>query len=79
MKTASIDHAKNHLSRLVKEVQGGETVVIVNGDTPLAKLTAVETHSNQRPKVGTRTSPPVRYTADAFEPFTEAELKDWGL
>ncbi|MCY4256203.1 MAG: type II toxin-antitoxin system prevent-host-death family antitoxin [Gammaproteobacteria bacterium] len=79
MKTASIDHAKNHLSRLVKEAQSGETIVIVNGNTPLAKLTAVEPHSNQRPKVGTRTSPPVRYQPDAFAPLKEGELKEWGL
>ena len=79
MKTATIDQAKTHLSRLVKEVQGGETIVIVNGATPVAKLTAVEYRSNQRPKVGTRTSAPVRYTADAFAPLTGAELKEWGL
>ena len=79
MRTATINHAKTHLSQLVKEVQGGETIVIVNGATPMAKLTAVEDHSNRRPKVGTLTSRPVRYTADAFAPLTGAELKEWGL
>ena len=79
MKTATIDQAKTHFSQMVKEVQGGETIVIVNGATPVAKLTAVERRSNQRPKVGTRTSPPVRYTADAFAPLTGVELKEWGL
>lgn len=32
-----------------------------------------------RPKVGTLTSPPVRYAADCFAPLTDAELKEWGL
>ena len=79
MKTVTIHQAKTHLSRMVKEVQGGETIVIVNGNTPIAKLTAVAPRSNQRPKVGTRTSQPVRYTTDAFAPLTGGELKEWGL
>ena len=79
MKTATIHQAKTHLSRMVKEVQNGETIVIVNGSTPVAKLTAAESCSNQRPKVGTRTSQPVRYAADAFAPLTGRELKEWGL
>lgn len=79
MKTATIHHTKTHLSRMLKEVQGGETIVILNGSTPVAKLTAIEPPSNRRPKVGTLTSPPVRYEADAFEPLTDGQLKEWGL
>ena len=79
MKTATIHQAKTHLSRMLKEVQAGETIVILNGSTPVAKLTAVAPSESRRPKVGTRTSPPVRYTADAFEPLTDDQLKEWGL
>ena len=79
MKTATIHQTKTHLSRMLKEVQGGETIVILNGSTPVAKLTAVTQSESRRPKVGTRTSPPVRYTADAFEPLTDDALKEWGL
>lgn len=79
MKTATIHHAKTHLSRLLKEIQGGETIIILNGSTPVAKLTAVEPPYNQRPKVGTLTSPPVQYVADAFDPLTDEQLKEWGL
>ena len=79
MKTATIHQTKTHLSRMLKEVQGGETIVILNGSTPVAKLIAVDPSANRRPKVGTRTSPPVRYTADAFQPLTDDQLKEWGL
>lgn len=79
MKTATIHQTKTHLSRMLKEIQGGETIVILNGSTPVAQLTAVEASSVRRPKVGTRTSPPVRYAADAFEPLTDDQLKEWGL
>ena len=79
MKTATIHQTKTHLSRLLKEIQRGETVVILNGSTPVARLTAIDSPATRRPKVGTRTSPPVRYAADAFQPLTDDQLKDWGL
>lgn len=79
MKTATIHKAKTHLSRMLKEVQQGETIIILNGKTPVAKLTAIETPSFQRPKVGTVTSAPVRYDPDAFDPMTDEELAEWGL
>ena len=79
MKTATIHQTKTHLSRMLKEVQGGETIVILNGSTPVAKLIAVAPSLSRRPKVGTRTSPPVCYTADAFQPLTDDQLKEWGL
>ena len=65
MKTATIHQTKTHLSRLLKEVQAGETVVILNGSTPVARLTALDRPVTRRPRVGTRTSPPVRYANDA--------------
>jgi hypothetical protein len=32
-----------------------------------------------RPKVGARTSEPVRYTDDAFKPLEDEELAEWAL
>ena len=79
MKTATIHQTKTHLSRLLKEIQGGETIIILNGATPVAKLTAIEPPAVRRPKVGARTSPPVQYADDAFQPLTEDQLQEWGL
>ena len=79
MKTATILQTKTHLSRMLKEVQAGETIVILNGSTPVARLTAVERDVNRRPQVGTRTSAPVRYSADAFRPLSDEDLWEWGL
>ncbi len=79
MKTATIHQTKTHLSRMLKEVQRGETIVILNGSTPVAQLTSVEARPVRRPKVGTRTSPPVHYAADAFQPLTDDQLGKWGL
>lgn len=38
MKRANIASAKNNLSKLISEVQKGETVLIVNRDVPVARL-----------------------------------------
>ena len=79
MKTVTTHQAKTHLSRLIKEAQGGETIVILNGRVPVARLTGIEPSGITRPEVGQRTSEPVRYTNDAFQPLTDEELKEWGL
>ena len=79
MRTVTTHHAKTHLSRLLKEVMKGETVVVTNGSTPVAKLTAIEPTETTRPPVGTVTSGPVTYAQDAFAPLTDEELKEWGL
>lgn len=79
MKTATIHQTKTHLSRMLKEVQAGETIVILNGSTPVARLIAIHEPPPRRPKMGTRTSLPVRYAADAFQPLTDNELQEWGL
>ncbi|MFA6111974.1 MAG: type II toxin-antitoxin system prevent-host-death family antitoxin [Candidatus Latescibacterota bacterium] len=79
MKTVTTHQAKTHLSRLLKEVQAGEVIIIHNGALPVAKLTAVEPNIKVRPSVGTLTSPPVRYTEDAFSPLSNEELREWDL
>jgi prevent-host-death family protein len=79
MKAVTTHQAKTHLSRLLKEVQAGETIVILSGSVPVAQLTAVEPSASARPKVGRPTSEPVRYADDAFQPLTDGELAEWGL
>lgn len=79
MKTVTTHQAKTHLSRLLKEVQAGESVVILSGSAPVARLTAIRPEKATRPPVGTVTSLEVRYTEDAFRPLTDDELKAWGL
>ena len=42
MKTATISHAKNHLSELLAGVKRGETVLILERDRPIARIVPVE-------------------------------------
>lgn len=48
MKTVTTHQAKTHLSRLLREVQAGEEVVIARGDTPLARLVPVVAAAQRR-------------------------------
>lgn len=79
MKEITTHYAKTHLSRLLKDVQQGEEIVILNGQTPVGRLIAVAPGSNRRPAAGTVTSGPVVCAEDAFAPLDGAALKEWGL
>jgi antitoxin (DNA-binding transcriptional repressor) of toxin-antitoxin stability system len=79
MKKITTHYAKTHLSRLLKEVQQGEQIIILNGQTPVGRLVAVTPHINVRPAVGTVTSKPISCAEDAFAPMDDASLKEWGL
>jgi prevent-host-death family protein len=79
MKTVTTHSAKTHLSRLLKEGQHGETVIILHGTEPVAKLISADDQQNKRPEVGEITSDPVQYSEETFAPLGEEELKEWGL
>jgi prevent-host-death family protein len=42
MKVVKIHEAKTHLSRLIKEAQAGEEIVIARGNTPIVKLVLLD-------------------------------------
>lgn len=48
MKTATISEAKNGLSAFLKLVQKGETVLILDRDTPVAQLVPLEPFAEAR-------------------------------
>jgi antitoxin (DNA-binding transcriptional repressor) of toxin-antitoxin stability system len=76
----TIHYAKTHLSRLLKNVAMGETVLILRGDQPVARLVAAESGGEtSRPRIGEPTSSGVTWTEDAFSPMEEKELDEWGL
>ncbi len=77
MISATIFEAKTNLSRLVRQAQGGEEVVITSGRTkkPIARLQAIEPTKHQR--LGVNRDPNF-VLGDAFwEPLPEDELRLW--
>jgi antitoxin (DNA-binding transcriptional repressor) of toxin-antitoxin stability system len=79
MKTITTHYAKTHLSRLLKDAQKGEEIIILNGQTPVGRLIAVSPDNGRRPASGTVTSKPVTCAEGAFAPLDDASLKELGL
>lgn len=75
----TIDQAASRFAHWITLIGTGEEVVVVDRERPVARITRCEAEAGGRPKVGTVTSAPVRYSADCFAPLTDEELKDWGL
>jgi len=79
MKSVTTHEAKTHLSKLLAEVENGNTIVIRRGSTEVAMLVPLERSIRSRLSVGTHTSGPVWVEEGAFEPLTDDDLKEWGL
>ncbi|NBB80251.1 MAG: type II toxin-antitoxin system prevent-host-death family antitoxin [Verrucomicrobia bacterium] len=80
MKTIATHEAKTHLSRYLKEVNAGETIIISRGRKPLAKLVPFsEPKSAGRPKVGQTMDTPVEIPDEVFAPMGADSLEEWGL
>lgn len=80
MTTIATHEAKTHLSKYLDRVQKGETIVILRGRHPMAKLVPYdEPPTVSIPKVGETLDDRLEIPASAFEPLDPAELQEWGL
>lgn len=71
MKTVTMHEAKTHLSRLVREAQKGESIVIARGTEPVARLVAIDAAVPER-RFGTAKGL-VRIHDDFDEPLEDFE------
>ena len=74
MITVNVNEAKTHLSRLLKQVESGEEVVIARNGTPVAKLASVQPRG--KPVFGTLKGK-IKIDDRFFEPLPEEELALW--
>lgn len=72
MRQVTVHEAKTHLSRLIRQAQAGEDVIIARGDTPVVRLVAVDGAPQQRRLGGAPGL--VEYMAEDFN----AEIDDFG-
>lgn len=72
--------AKTHLSRYLDRATRGETIVIMRGNRPMAKLVPFEDLPHAIiPKVGEMLDERMEIPGEAFAPLSESELGEWGL
>ena len=74
MTTVNVNEAKTHLSRLLKQVEAGEEVIIARNGEPVARLESVQKRG--KPQFGSWKG---RISIDDsfFDPLPEDELKAW--
>lgn len=77
----TVHQAKTHLSRLLKEAEAGQEVIVTRGKKPVAKIVAFdETAKDNLPfrLIGAYRGK-ISWDEDAFDPMTDQELVDSGL
>jgi len=74
----TVHQAKTHLSRLLKEAEAGQEVVVMRGKKPVAKIVAAESTFSRKALAGAYAKES-RWDDDAFDPMTDEELIQNGL
>ena len=72
--TYTVHQAKTNLSKLLKEAEAGQEVIIARGKVPVAKLVAIPDAAKPSGAI-----PPPSPKPDGPEPFTDEELSELGL
>jgi prevent-host-death family protein len=78
----TVHQAKTHFSRLLKEVESGEEVIVMRGTKPVARITAIsppEPEAELPFRLMGAYRGKVSWTEDAFNPMTDEELIESGL
>jgi prevent-host-death family protein len=73
----TVHQAKTNLSKLIEEACAGKEVIIARGKKPVVRLVPVA--SEQKKRTSGRLKGQIKYTADAFAPLSDKELKELGF
>ncbi len=77
----TVHQAKTNFSRLLKEAEAGQEVVVMRGKKPVAKIVAI--HEPTEPELPFRLLGAYRgqisWDEDAFDPMTDEELVEHGF
>jgi len=77
MKYHTVHEAETNLSELIRRACGGEQAIIARGRKPVVKLVPVGDAARERIPGGFEGK--ISWTADAFEPLTDEEMRDLGF
>ena len=79
----TVHQAKTHFSRLLKEAEAGQEVVVMRGKKPVAKLVPINDAPAEKPGPNFRLmgayAGQITWDEDAFDPMTDQELIESGL
>jgi prevent-host-death family protein len=83
----TVHQAKTHFSRLLKEAEAGQEVVVMRGSKPVAKIVAIDlpapkagdTDILSRRRLAGAFRGQITWDEDAFDPMSDEELREWGM
>jgi len=76
----TVHQAKTQFSKLIRQAEAGEEIIVMRGKKPVAKITAIQPQAE--PNVPFRLMgayPKISWTPDAFGPATDEELIEMGF
>jgi prevent-host-death family protein len=77
----TVHQAKTQFSRLLKEAEAGQEVIVMRGNKPVAKVVAInEPATNPEPpfRLAGAYRGKMQWDENAFDPMTDEELVDCG-
>ena len=75
----TVHQAKTNFSRILKEVEAGQEVIVMRGKKPVAKVVPIDAPAFSRSALAGSYRGKLRWAEDAFDPLTDAELREMGL
>jgi prevent-host-death family protein len=75
----TVHQAKTQFSRLLKEAEAGEDVVVMRGKIPVAKIVPISSAPASKRQLGGFYRGRVTFDDHALEPLTDEELAELGF
>jgi len=74
----TVHQAKTHFSRLLKEAEAGQEVIVLRGKKPVARIVAIEQPASKQ-RIPGGFEGLVHADDSAFDPLTDPELVECGF
>lgn len=74
----TVHQAKTHLSRLLKEAEAGQEVIVMRGSKPVARIVPIQPLAPKR-RIPGGFEGLVQADDSAFDPLTDEELVEYGF
>jgi prevent-host-death family protein len=75
----TVHQAKTHLSRLLKEAEAGQEVVVMRGSVPVAKIVPINQPPVTKRQLAGLFEGMVIYDDNVFDPLSDEELAEFGF
>jgi prevent-host-death family protein len=75
----TVHQAKTHFSRLLKEAEAGQEVIVMRGSKPVAKIVPISDQAPAKRQLAGIYRGMVTFDEKALEPLSDTELVEFGF